>query len=344
MLSRHGDQGTGVAVPSLLDSLRQALGEVDYQRGCDIIGGDGSGIAAAVKAAQAAEVAIVAVGDLAGLFGRGTSGEGCDAPDLSLPGLQAELVEAVLDSGTPVVLVVVSGRPYALGDFADRCAAIVQAFFPGEEGGPALTRILTGAVEPSGRLPVGIPRDAGGQPGTYLSAPLGLKAEGISNLDPTPLFPFGHGLSYSRVAYGELTVSSTELPTDGALELAIQVHNVGDRPCDEVVQLYFSDHVAQVVRPTRELIGYARVTLGVGQGARIEFTVHADRTGFTGLAHRRIVEPGGVTFAVGRSSADLVSSVDVQLVGSERELRGPRVMVTPVRITRLSAGSSRGSS
>ena len=252
-----------------------------------------------MSAALAADVAVVVVGDLAGLFGRGTSGEGCDAADLELPGVQGELVDAVLDTGTPVVLVVVSGRPYALGRYADRCAAIVQAFFPGEEGGPALAGVLTGSVEPSGRLPVGIPRGPGGQPGTYLSAPLGLRTDGISNLDPTPLFPFGHGLSYSRVEYGDLTCDRAELAVDGTAQLSIEVRNTGDRPCVEIVQLYLGDPVAQVVRPVRQLIGYARVPLRAGQSRTVGFEVHADRTAFTGRDGDRVVEPGVVTFAVG---------------------------------------------
>ena len=143
VLSRHTAHGTGIDVPTLLDSLRSAHdGTVTDERGCGILDTDTSGIAAAVAAARNADIALVTVGDVAGLFGRGTSGEGCDAADLSLPGVQGELIEAVLDTGVPVVLVVVSGRPYALGRFADRCAAIVQAFFPGEEGGPALAAVL----------------------------------------------------------------------------------------------------------------------------------------------------------------------------------------------------------
>ena len=120
---------------------------------------------------------MLAVGDRAGLFGRGTSGEGCDADDLRLPGVQADLVRAVLDTGTPVVLVLMTGRPYALGPEFDGAAAVVQAFFLGQRGGQALAEVLTGAVNPSGRLPVSVPRDAGGLPGTYLSPPLGRRTE-----------------------------------------------------------------------------------------------------------------------------------------------------------------------
>ncbi|GAB3998472.1 hypothetical protein GCM10029992_24370 [Glycomyces albus] len=159
MLSRYADRGTGIPVPSLLEGLRAELpgARVDYARGVPVREADRSGIEEAVEAARGAEVCVLAVGDLASLFGRGTSGEGCDAPDLDLPGVQTELVEAVLATGTPVVLVVVSGRPYALGAFADRAAAVVQAFLPGEEGGAAIAGVLSGRVNPGGHLPVAIP-------------------------------------------------------------------------------------------------------------------------------------------------------------------------------------------
>ena len=129
--------------------------------------------------------------------------EGCDAEDLNLPGLQPQLVEAILETGTPTVLLAVSGRPYALGQYQGRAAAIVQAFFPGEEGGSALAGVLSGRVNPSGKLPVGVPRQAGGQPHTYLAPPLGQRSQRVSNLDPTPAFPFGHGLVVHLVRLGQ---------------------------------------------------------------------------------------------------------------------------------------------
>ncbi len=183
-----------------------------------------------MAAARNADVCVAVVGDRAGLFGLGTSGEGCDAEDLALPGVQGELVEALLATGTPVVLLVVSGRPYALGAYTDRAAAVVQAFFPGEEGGPALAGILSGRVVPSGKLPVQVPRTPGGQPGTYLHAPLGGNTEGVSNLDPTPAYPFGHGLSYTTFA-GAITVmlgsSSTDIRLTDTLRLTGPVREAG---------------------------------------------------------------------------------------------------------------------
>lgn len=333
VMVHHSADDLGVVVPTLLDGLREALphAELSYAQGVPVLDPDRDGIPAAVRTAKDADLVVLAVGDLAALFGRGTSGEGCDTEDLRLPGLQGELVEAVLRAGTPVVLVAVTGRPYALGAYVERCAAVVQAFMPGEEGGRAIAGVLTGTVNPSGHLPVGIPRTPGGQPHTYLAPPLGQDSDGISNLDPTPLFPFGHGLSYTRFTYDEVSVSSEEIPTDGTVHVTVRVTNVGDRAGADVVQLYLSDPVASIVRPVRALIGFARVTLGAGESTVVDFEVHADRTVFTGPDLVRIVEPGEIVLAVGHSSEDLAHSAAVQLTGQRRMVTNP-VLVTPVTV------------
>ena len=315
----HPEIPVGIDIPTVLAAVRAEFPDstVDHAVGCEVTGSDTSGIPAAAKAAALADLAVVVLGDQAGLFGRGTSGEGCDVADLSLPGVQGELLDAILDTGTPVVLVLLTGRPYALGRWADRTAAIVQAFFPGEEGGPALAGVLSGRVNPSGRLPVTVPRDPGGQPWTYLQPPLGL-ANDVTNLDPTPLFPFGHGESFTSFAWDAPEPTPAELPTDGALDLAVTVRNTGDRDGVEVVQLYLHDPVAQTTRPDRRLIGYARVPLAAGQARRVSFRVHADLTSFTGVAGRRIVEPGEVELRLAASSADVRHTVRVTLTGPER--------------------------
>ncbi|GHC99156.1 glycoside hydrolase family 3 N-terminal domain-containing protein [Zhihengliuella salsuginis] len=343
VLSRFfGENEHGIELPSILDSLRAdpvlADAIIAYERGVDFTDPDDAGIAAAVAAAEDAEVAIVTVGDLAGLFGRGTSGEGCDVVDLSLPGKQADLVEAVLATGTPTVLVIVTGRPYSLGAFADRAAGIVQAFMPGEEGGPAVASVLTGAVNPSGRLPVQIPDHVGGQPGTYLTPPLGWHSDGVSNLDPRPLYPFGFGLSYTRFEVSDLSVSAEEIANDGVVTVGATVANTGERDGAEVVQLYIDDHVASVVRPRRLLTGFAKVRLAAGESRRVEFSVHADRTSFTGLDGRRIVEPGTFGVEVGTSSEDLPLTGAFAVVGGVREVPEGRVMDTPVTVREV-AGS-----
>lgn len=327
-------KGIGVPMPSILESLGKAYAgaEVTHAFGAPITEYDESRIGEAAEVAAAADLAVVTVGDVAGMFGAGTSGEGCDVEDLKLPGAQQELVEAVLATGTPVVLVVISGRPYALGGIAERCAAVVQSFFPGEEGGPALADLLTGAIEPSGRLPIGIPVHPGGQPAGYIAAPLGQNSSGVSNLDPTPLFPFGHGLSYSSVDYRELSLAAEEIAVDGTVEVTATVANTGQRPVNELVQLYFGDRHASVARPVRQLLGYARVELQPGESRSVRFSVHADRFSFTGVDYRRIVEPGVIDLWVGPSAGELPLAAELQLTGAVREITGERALNTPAQL------------
>lgn len=333
----YGEDEHGIDIPSILASLRAApafaAADIVYERGVDFTDVDESGIAAAVAAAQSAEIAIVTVGDLAGLFGRGTSGEGCDVVDLGLPGRQGDLVEAVLATGTPTVLVLVTGRPYSLGRFADRAAAIVQAFMPGEEGGPAVVSVLSGTVNPSGKLPVQIPDHVGGQPGTYLTPALGWYSDGVSNLDPRPLFPFGYGDSYTSFEVGDLDISDGEIANDGIVTVSARVTNTGERDGAEVVQLYLDDKAAQVVRPRLWLAGFAKVRLTAGESRRVSFELHADRTSFTAVDGTRIVEPGDFGVRVGTSSEDLPLAGSFRITGQVRHVPEGRVMDTPVAVT-----------
>ncbi|HET6986464.1 MAG TPA: glycoside hydrolase family 3 N-terminal domain-containing protein, partial [Kribbella sp.] len=232
VLPRYPDRDLGIQVVTPIDALRNELPGVDLLqvKGCDFTGDDRSGFTAAVEAARDADLCVAYVGDLSGLFGHGTSGEGCDADDLRLPGVQADLVDALIDSGTPVVVVVVSGRPYALGGIADRVAGLVQAFIPGQEGAGAIAGVLSGRIVPSGKLPVQIPRHVGGQPGTYLQPALGsVESAGISGLEVRPLFPFGYGASYTSFAVDDLRLSATEIGNDGEFTATVRVRNTGER-------------------------------------------------------------------------------------------------------------------
>jgi beta-xylosidase len=333
---RHPDVPMGLKIPTVLDALRGELPEarIEWVRGCGITDPDRSGFAAAAQAAAGADLCIAVLGDRAGLFGRGTSGEGCDATDLSLPGIQGELLEALLETETPVVLVLLTGRPYALGRYAARLGAAVQAFFPGEEGAAAVAGVVSGRVSPSGRLPVSVPRGEGGQPWTYLQPPLGL-AGSVSNLDPTPLYPFGHGLGYTEFAWEDFAEAPAQLPVDGGLEVALTVRNVGDRAGAEVVQLYLHDPVAQTTRPQMRLIGYAKTRLEAGQASRITFAFHTDLTSFTGREGRRIVEPGDIELRLSTSSApeSVQHSVKLRLTGDVREVTHQRKLVCDARIS-----------
>ncbi|MGW8700763.1 beta-xylosidase/alpha-l-arabinosidase [Streptomyces eurythermus] len=317
----HPGTPAGIDLPTLEDALRREFPytELTVVQGTGVDDGDIFGIAEAVDTARQADVVVVALGDRAGLFGRGTSGEGCDAESLALPGAQQRLLDALLDTGTPVVTVLLAGRPYALGRAVDEAAAIVQSFFPGVEGTGAIAGVLSGRTNPSGRLPVSVPRDTGGQPATYLGARLA-QASDVSSIDPSAAFAFGHGLSYTSFDWGELAVGRAEADTDGEFSLAFTVRNTGERAGTEVVQLYLHDPVASVVQPVQRLIGYTRVRLAAGEARRVRVTVPADLASFTGRDGRRVVEPGELQLRLAASSADARLTATVTLTGPARHV------------------------
>ncbi|MSR98432.1 glycosyl hydrolase [Arthrobacter sp. BL-252-APC-1A] len=337
--SQFPEVPAGIELPTVAASLRAEFGDSDvvYAQGCGIDDPDTSGIGDAVAAAKESDVVIAVLGDRAGLFGRGTSGEGCDVESLVLPGVQQQLLDALLDSGTPVVTVLLTGRPYALGQAASRSAAVVQAFFPGEEGGSAVARVLSGAVNPSGRLPVSVPATPGSQPATYLAAPLAGPTD-VSSIDPTPAFGFGHGLSYTEFSWDGLHVETPETSTDGETAASLAVTNTGARDGVEVVQLYLHDPVASVVRPVQRLIGYARVPLKAGESARVRFTVPADAASFTGVDLERIVEPGVLELRFGASSTDIRLTGEVRLTGPVRSVDHTRRLHCAVDVEAAEAG------
>ncbi|WP_330341997.1 glycoside hydrolase family 3 N-terminal domain-containing protein [Streptomyces sp. NBC_00557] len=317
----HPQTPPGIDLPTLHDALRHEFPDAEFTvvRGTGVDDGDVTGIDEAVRAAREADVVIAALGDRAGLFGRGTSGEGCDSASLTLPGAQQDLLDALLDSGTPVVTVLLAGRPYALGRAVDEAAALVQSFFPGAEGTAAIAGVLSGRTNPSGRLPVSVPRGSGAQPATYLGARLA-QASDVSNIDPTAAFAFGHGLSYTSFRWSELTVEQAEADTGGEFRLAFTVRNTGERHGTEVVQLYLHDPVASVVQPVQRLVGYTRVPLAPGESRRLRVTVPADLASFTGRDGRRVVEPGELHLRLAASSTDARLTAMVTLTGPERHV------------------------
>lgn len=326
----HPQAAASVPVSTVLAALREELAGVSYARGCGVRSPDTSQFAAAIAAAQAADIVIAVVGDEAGMFGRGTTGEGCDVTDLRLPGVQEDLLHALAGTGTPVVAVLVTGRPYALGTVAARLAGLVQAFFPGEQGGQAIAGVLSGRVVPSGKLPVEMPGPHAALPDSYLRSRLASEHEG-SSVDPAPLFAFGHGLSYTSFEYADLLISPAgTISTEGVVEISCTIRNAGPWVGAEVVQLYLSDPVASVVRPVRWLAGYARVPLERGQASRVTFQLHADRTAFSGRPGRRIVEPGEIGVSIGGASDRLPLTGSFTMRGPERIVGTHRVLRTEV--------------
>jgi beta-xylosidase len=332
--AHHPDVRMGIEVPTLLDALRSdpAGYAITYAQGCPVLGGDDAGIAAAAAVAREAEVCVAVLGDRSGLFGAGTSGEGCDAADLRLPGRQEELLEALLATGTPVVLVLLVGRPYELSRQVGRLAAVVCGFFPGEEGAPALAGILSGRVNPSGRLPVSFPAAGASQAAPHLAPLLGQRST-VSSVDPTPVFPFGHGLSYAPASWLGIARRSPERwPTDGTGQVAVTLRNDTAVVTTEIVQVYLHDPVAEVARPLQQLIAAARVELAPGETRTAVFDLHADLTSYTGRSGRRQVDPGQVELRIGASSADTRAVVRFTLTGPRRDVGYDRVMHAKVTL------------
>jgi beta-glucosidase len=317
-----------------LAGLRAALGngvELLYAKGCDVLGDDRSGFEAALEAARAAEVAVVVVAGKSGLHRPVTVGEGNDATSLELTGVQVELVEALAGTGTPLVVVVLRGRVHTLERVAACASALIQLFPPGEEGGNGLADVLTGRLSPSGRLPVTLPRSVGQVPAHYSYRAGGrvpmFFSDYVDSL-PTPLFPFGHGLSYTSFAYEQLAVRATT--TREPVEVALVVRNTGARAGEEVVQLYVQDQIASTARPDRMLIGFARVALDPGQARSVTFTVHPSRLAFYDPRMRFVTEPGAFWFGAGASSADIRVEQVVELNGAVAEYRQREIVATSV--------------
>jgi beta-glucosidase len=318
VLAHHPEYPPGFAIPTVLEALRAELpdAEIAYAQGCEVEDGDRAGFAEAVRAAESADLAVVVVGDRAGLFGRGTVGEGNDVESLELPGEQRALVEALVATGRPVVLVVLSGRPYALdwalqGDRVPAC--VLQGFFPGVEGAPAIAGIISGRVAPSGRLPVSLPRSAGAQPYSYLHPILGGPSD-VTSADSTPALPFGHGLTYTTFDHFALEAPA-EATAGASFDVSVRVRNIGHRAGTDVVQLYARDLVGSVTRPVAQLVAYARVALEPEEEAVVRFRVPSTRLAFSGLDMTRIVEPGEIELWVGPSCAQRDAETALRLTG-----------------------------
>jgi beta-glucosidase len=260
------------------------------------IGGNEDGIAAATAAAERAEVAILALGE-----SDKTSGEGIDRCDVGLPGRQGELLRAVLATGTPTVVVLQNGRPLAVPEIAARAPAVLEAWFPGERGGQAIAEALLGILNPGGRLPVSVPRHVGQLPLPYDRKPSNQGR--YVELDGSPLWPFGFGLSYTTFAYADLSVSKTEMKVTESIDVACTVINTGHLAGDEVVQLYLSDPVASVTRPLRWLAACARVTLEPGESRRVTFRVIGELLELWSRERRWVIEPGEYRFSLGGGQA-----------------------------------------
>lgn len=326
---------------SVREAIQQLLGpsvEVVYAQGCDLTDPSTEGFAAAVEAAKGADVAIVVLGDRSSML-NGTTGEGKDRASLALSGVQQQLLEAVWATGTPTALVLINGRPLAVNWAAEHVSAILEAWYPGQEGGPAIAAALWGEINPGGKLPVTIPRSEGQIPiyhyhkmGSGYQRPEENTLSQYTDIPNTPLYAFGHGLSYTRFEYSNLRIHPAQVDSRGQVEIACDVTNVGERAGDEVVQLYLRDRLARVTRPVQELAGFKRIGLAPGERCTVTFTVEMRQLGFYNHEMRFVVEPGAVDVMVGAGSDDIRLRGEFEITGEVIEVMGDRSFTSRARV------------
>ena len=310
-----------IDLPSVLDGIKRHVSpgtELHYAKGCEVNGGSGKGFEAAIKAAKRSEVAVLVVGGKSGLTQDCTCGEFRDRAEIGVPGVQEELIQAVYETGTPVILVLINGRPFSIPWIVEHIPAILEAWLPGQEGGVAVADVLFGDYNPGGRLPITFPRSVGQIPIYYNQKPSGGRSQWYGDyvsMSAKPAFPFGHGLSYVRFEYEDLRIEPEKTGTEGDVEISVDVKNVGERRGDEVVQLYIHDVLASVTRPVKELKGFKRITLNPLQKETVTFTLSICEVGFYDRNMAFIVEPGWVDVMVGSSSDDVRLTQRLEIVG-----------------------------
>ena len=301
-------------VVSVLEGVKAKLSpktKVLYAKGCELEGESRDGFAEAVNNAKASDVAILVVGEA-----RFMTGEASSRSTLDLPGVQEELVKTVYETGVPVVMVLMSGRPNSIRWSTQHLPAVLEAWHPGTQGGAAVADVLFGDYNPAGRLTATFPRTVGQVPIYYNYKNTGRPSSAerwtskYIDMPYTPLFPFGYGLSYTRFEYTNLKITPETIKPDGKVKVSVDVRNVGGRAGDEVVQLYIRDVVGSVTRPVKELKGFKRINLKPDEKRTVEFTLGPEELSFTDEEMKRVVEPGTINVMVGKSSEG------IQLIGS----------------------------
>jgi beta-glucosidase len=303
-------------IVTVLGGIRNKLGEdvkINYVKGCNVKGDELNEINKAVKTAKNAEIAVLVLGENEWQKEnkQGTAGEGYDVATLELTGKQKELVQQVVETGTPTVVVLINGRPLAIPWIDENVPAIVEAWLPGEKGGDAIADVLFGDYNPGGKLTITFPRHAGQLPVYYNYKPSKTywleKGWGNSyaDIDYKPLYEFGHGLSYTTFEYQGLTISPESSGPNGQFQISAEIKNTGNRAGSEVVQLYLRDKISTVVRPVKELKGFTRIVLQPGESARVSFTLTYDELKMLDKHLDWIVEPGEFDILLGSSSGDI---------------------------------------
>ncbi|MBN2314663.1 MAG: glycoside hydrolase family 3 C-terminal domain-containing protein, partial [Sedimentisphaerales bacterium] len=289
-------------IVTVLDGIKKKVSpdtRIIHVKGCEIQGIKHNEIDKAKQAAQEADIAVVVVGE-----SRNTDGEGRDVGDLNLTGLQQALVQAVCATGTPTVVVLINGRPLSTVWTAENADAVVEAWNCGERGGEAVADVLFGDYNPSGRLSITIPRHVGQLPVYYNHSP-SKKGKVYRNLDAKPLYEFGYGLSYTEFTYSNLTMSSRNIGIADTIQISVDVKNSGQRPGEEVVQLYVNDVLSSVTTPIMDLRAFKKIKLEPDQSKTVRFTLMPEHLMLLDRNLRWTVEPGEFVVMIGHSSQDI---------------------------------------
>jgi beta-glucosidase len=290
---------------TILDGIKSKVSsgtKIIYVKGCNVLDTKLNEILKARSAAAKADVAIVVVGE-----DERTDGESDDSVDLELTGLQEELVKAVYETGTPTIVVLMSGRPLTIRWIAEKVPAIVESWMCGEKGGQAIAEVLFGDYNPSGRLPITFPRHVGQMPFYYNYKPSKLMRmqRAYVTMPLTPLFEFGYGLSYTKFEYSNLQITPLEIGPAGEVDVSVDVKNIGDRKGEEVVQLYIDDVISSVVTPVIELKGFEKIALNPGEKKTVTFKLTTEHLALLNRYLEWVVEPGTFDVMVGSSSKDI---------------------------------------
>jgi len=308
-----------IPVITILDGIRVKVGKdsrILYAAGCEYNRASKDGFPEAVKAAQAADIAILVVGGKSGLTPDCTCGEMRDSAELRLPGVQDDLVRAIYETGTPVVLILVDGRPLVLGWIIEKIPAIIEAWLPGEEGGNAVADVLFGDYNPGGKLPISFPAQVGQIPVYYGHKPSACRSQfwgDYVDASISPAFEFGYGLSYTTFDFSNLRMEPNRLTLIGKTSVKVDIENTGSRAGEEVVQLYVNDVVASITRPVKELRGFKRIALEPGETKTVEFKLHTEMLGFYNKDIKFTIEPGIFKVMIGRSSKDIVLEGELEV-------------------------------
>lgn len=322
------DNSSGVTILQGLKNIAGDKVKINYAKGCSITDLDKSGFKEAVKAAKKSDVVVLVIGGTSmSLSGMGwgeladegaypTCGEGYDRSELTPPGVQPELIQAIHKTGKPVVLVMVHGRTYSIKWEKENIPAILEAWYPGEEGGNAVARILFGESVPSGKLTVSVPQSVGHVPVFYNYKPSG---RGVYHKpgtpenpgrdyvfsSPDPLWPFGFGLSYTQFEYSDLKIVKKELTEKDNIELSLKIKNIGKVTGKEVVQLYINDKISSVTTPVKVLKGFKKPEIKPGESVIVNFTLPCEELGLWNINMNYVVEPGEFEIMIGASSDDI---------------------------------------